>query len=226
MDESPYGPKDYGFDPIATPDRCPNAHRGTLIVYHGNMFSGKTTALNGELSDLSVQNLRVIKLTHQVDQRTDVAISDESGSTHNPCYNKLPPNIICRQVTSLREVDVSKFHVIGVDEAQFFDDLVEAVEYWVEILGKHVRVAGLNGDFQKRKFGHILDLIPKADESRHLHARCRICMDELEQLNFRGNILSISGPFTKRLGLSTSQIEIGGASKYIPVCRYHHAFSL
>lgn len=220
---SPFGPRDYGFIPMMTPDRCPNAHRGTLIIRHGPMYSGKTTWLNGELTELAVQKLKVLKITHQADQRNDVAVSDRSGTTHNPSYNKLPASIECVRTTELGSIDVSHFHVIGIDEAQFFGDLVEAVEHWVETLGKHVRVVGLDGDFQKRKFGYILDLIPLADDSRRLNARCRVCMDELEQLDFRGNLLSMCGPFTRRLGSSTVQVESGGTDKYIPVCRYHHA---
>jgi len=221
--KSPFGPQDYGFDPKATPDRFPNAHRGTLGIRMGCMYSGKTTWLNGELTEFAIHNLRVLKISHSDDVRTDVAASDESGSTHNPSYGKLTSKIKCVRTSNLSMVDVSKYHVIGVDEAQFFTDLYDAVEHWVEVLGKHVRVVGLDGDAFKRKFGSILDLIPLADDVVKMHARCRLCMDELEATDFRGNLLTIVAPFTKRLGSSTAQVDIGGSDKYIPVCRYHHS---
>lgn len=198
-------------------------HRGTLYLKIGPMFSGKTTWLNGELTDLADKRFSVLKITHLDDQRKDVACSDDSGSTHNSSYTGLSAKINRLKVTSLKEVDVTPYHVIGIDEAQFFDDLISQVEYWVETLGKHVRVSGLDGDCFKQKFGHVLDLIPMCDQVTKLTASCQICLAELERSDFHGNILSIVGPFTKRLTPSTTQKEIGGSNTYIPVCRYHHA---
>lgn len=202
-----------------------SAHRGTLYMKIGPMFSGKTTWLNGELTDLADKRFSVLKISHINDQRNDVARSDDSGSTHNSSYTCLSPKIDRKLVESLKNIDVTPYHVIGIDEAQFFDDLVETVEYWVETLGKHVRVSGLDGDCFKKKFGHVLDLIPMCDKVTKLASSCKICLDELESANFHGNILSIVGPFTKRLTTNTTQTEIGGSDIYIPVCRYHHAQS-
>ncbi len=212
-----------GINNVHNPINSINVHRGTLYMRIGPMFSGKTTWLNGELTKLADKGFSVLKITHSDDQRIDVATSDESGSTHNTSYTKLSAKIDCLKVATLEGVDVSKYHVIGVDEAQFFPDLLENVENWVENLGKHVRVSGLDGDCFKRKFGQVLDLIPICDQIKKLSASCRICLSELEQSGFHGNILGIVGPFTKRLGVSTSQKEVGGSNNYIPVCRYHHA---
>jgi thymidine kinase len=198
-------------------------HRGTLYLKIGPMFSGKTTWLNGELTDLADKRFSVLKISHIDDQREDVACCDNSGSTHNSSYTELSAKIDRKLVSSLKNVDVKMYHVIGIDEAQFFDDLVETVEYWVETLGKHVRVSGLDGDCFKRKFGHVLDLIPMCDQVTKISGSCQICLDELERSDFHGNIMSIIGPFTKRLTNSISQKEIGGSTTYIPVCRYHHA---
>lgn len=202
---------------------CFNAHRGTLYMRIGPMFSGKTTWLNGELTQLADQGFSVLKITHDDDVRQDVANCDDGGSTHNSSYKSLSNKITKIRSSNLINIDVSNFHVIGIDESQFFPDLLQMVSKWVEDGGKHVRVVGLDGDAFKRKFGQILDLIPMSDEIVKLKASCRLCLDQLENSNFNGNILSIAGPFTKRLGNSMIQKEIGGSDKYIPVCRYHHS---
>mgnify|MGYP000871466170 FL=1 len=206
-----------------SPDRCYNEHRGTLYIRIGPMFSGKTTWLNGELTQLADTGFKVMKIIHSDDIREDVAKCDNSGSTHNSSYKTLSMKIKCVRTNKLCNIDVSDYHVIGVDESQFFPDLYKMIEDWVENKGKHVRVVGLDGDSFKNKFGQTLDLIPICDEVIKLHARCNICLKDLKSVNFRGNILSIVGPFTKRLGESTEQKVVGGADKYIPVCRYHHS---
>lgn len=198
-------------------------HRGTLYIRVGPMFSGKTTWLNGELTELADTEFSTLKITHTDDIREDVETCDNSGSTHNSSYKSLSSKVRCIRTSELKDVDVSKFHAIGIDESQFFPDLLSTVESWVENMGKHVRVVGLDGDFSKHKFGQTLDLIPMCDDIVKLHARCKLCLDELKESNFRGNILSIAGSFTKRLGTSKEQKVVGGSTEYIPVCRYHHS---
>lgn len=198
------------------------AHRGTLIVYMGPMYSGKTTRLNYELTRFADKGLSTLKIIHSDDVRDDVASADASGSTHNSSYRTLSDKITCIRASALSGIDVSRFHAIGIDESQFYPDLYKMVEQWVEVDGKHVRVSGLDGDAFKRKFGQTLDLIPMCDRVKKLNASCVICLAELEKRDFHGNIFSISAPFTKRLGTSTEQKEVGGSSRYIPVCRYHH----
>jgi thymidine kinase len=201
-------------------------HRGTLYIRIGPMFSAKSTWLNGELTQLADTGFSVLKITHADDIREDVSACDNSGSTHNSSYKSLSNKITCIRASELTNIDVSKYHAIGVDESQFFPDLLTAVKIWVEDKGKHVRAVGLDGDFSKGKFGLILDLIPLCDEVVKLHARCRMCLDELKQADFHGNILSIAGPFTRRLGASKEQKVVGGSDEYIPVCRYHHSSEL
>lgn len=197
-------------------------HRGTLNMRIGPMFSGKTTWLNCELTRFADQGFSVAKIIYSDDNRPDVASNDPSGSTHNSSYKTLTDKIVVIRTKELLSIDVSSFHVIGVDEAQFFPDLIAFTEKCVEHKGKHLRVSGLDGDFSKRKFGDVLDIIPMADEVIKLNASCKLCLAELEEAGFHGNILHITGPFTKRLIESTEQKLIGGASMYIPVCRYHH----
>lgn len=203
-------------------------HRGTLNMRIGPMFSGKTTWLNGELTQLADKGFSVLKIIHSDDTRAET-IKDgvRSGSTHNSSYRFLSEKISITRTNRLSDVNVDEFHVIGIDESQFFQDLTTMVENWVEIKSKHVRLVGLDGDAFKRKFGQTLDLIPMCDEVIKLNASCRICLDELDRMQYQGNIMSIMGPFTKRRTSCSnpplSQKDVGGAEKYIPVCRFHYS---
>jgi len=197
-------------------------NKGTIYLRFGPMYSGKTTWLNSELTQMADKGFSVLKIVNAKDVRYDVESEDKAGTTHNSSYKSLSPKIVCIRALLLSEIDVSPYHVIGIDEGQFFLDLVTTVEHWAEQEGKHLRISGLDGDFQRKRFGQILDLIPLADEAVKLSASCKICLDELERNGFQGNILTIAGPFTKRLGNSTEQEIIGGSDMYIPVCRYHH----
>ena len=136
-------------------ESCSARHRGTLYLRIGPMFSSKTTWLNGQLTELADTGFSVLKVTHSDDLRDDVETSDNSGSTHNSSYRSLSDKITCIRVSQLNNVDVSKFHAIGVDESQFFPDLLSVVNNWVENMGKHVRVVGLDGDSFKHKFGQL-----------------------------------------------------------------------
>ena len=200
-------------------------HRGTLYIRIGPMFSGKSTWLNYELTKLADKGFSVLKIIHIDDIRKDVSVSDNAGSTHNSSYKFLTEKITVIRAQELNNINVSGFHVIGIDESQFFSDLFLFVENLVENKEKHVRVAGLDGDSFKHKFGQTLDLIPICDGVKKLSASCQICLRELECSDFHGNLLSIVGPFTKRLDTSTEQKIIGGTDKYIPVCRFHHCYS-
>ena len=195
---------------------------GTLDIMLGPMFSGKTTWLNGVLTELADAGFRVLKINHAADLRLAASVSDPSGTTHHSGHVSLSPLVHYRRTVSLSEVRVDDYHVVGVDEAQFFTDLLTTVDRWIKA-GKHVRVASLDGDSTMRPFGQILSLIPLCDHVHKLHARCHYCLLELRRLNFRGNLMSIEAPFTLRVDESTEQQVIGGADKYRPVCRYHHA---
>jgi thymidine kinase len=72
---------------------------------------------------------------------------------------------------------------------------------------KKVYVCGLDGDYQMKKFGQILDLIPICDEVEKLHAICTIC--------------KAPASFTKRITQETEQ-KVIGSDNHIPVCRMCH----
>jgi thymidine kinase len=105
---------------------------------------------------------------------------------------------------------LSTHTVVCIDEGQFFSDLYEQVNYMVDELGLDVFVAGLNGDSNRKKFGHILDLLPDVDDVRVL--RDTLCI----KCASRGE--TKPALFTWKLLETGKQVEIGAAN-YIPVCR-------
>ncbi|KFQ63463.1 Thymidine kinase, cytosolic, partial [Pelecanus crispus] len=94
--------------------------------------------------------------------------------------------------------------VIGIDEGQFFPDIVEFCEMMANA-GKTVIVAALDGTFQRKAFGSILNLVPLAESVVKLNAVCMECYREAS--------------YTKRLGAEREVEVIGGADKYHSVCR-------
>jgi thymidine kinase len=208
--------------------------QGSLEIRIGPMFSGKTTWLNGELTTLvDIFNLRVCKITHTLDIRPTVCICDDSGSTHHSSFNGLTKKIKTFKVNNLQEIkeQSANFDVFGIDESQFFEDLVEGVKYLLD-KGKHIRVVGLCGDKNLQKFGKTLDLIPFCDNIQKMSARCYFCLRERRESGFGTFMLAANAPFTLRMrdGLDgpdkldgREQIDIGGIDKYVAVCRFHHA---
>ncbi|KAK0144046.1 Thymidine kinase, cytosolic [Merluccius polli] len=94
--------------------------------------------------------------------------------------------------------------VIGIDEGQFFPDTVEFCELMAN-LGKTVIVAALDGTFQRKPFGNILNLVPLAESVVKLNAVCMQCYKE--------------AAYTKRLGAEQKVEVIGGADMYQSACR-------
>lgn len=205
-----------------------SSHAITMAGRCGPMYCGKSTWLNNELTWFADQGFNVLKVSWTNDVRTDVAASDDAGSTHNSSYTKLSAKVDRVKLCNLADVydkqvcDIGKYHVVGVDEAQFFPDL-----YTTALLlnkdGKHFRFVGLDGDFKKQKFGQVLDLVPECDSFKKMTATCKLCLGQLEKIGFKGNPSNIAGPFTKRLVTSEEQILVGGSKMYIPTCRYHHS---
>jgi len=172
-----------------------------------------TTELLRRLSCDTFVKRKVLYINHSLDTR-----STESFSTHNPLYKEKMNSenkIETRSCSSLPYLeDLIEFNTIGIDEAQFFDNLSEVHNY-VEKGNKRVIVSGLVGDAERKKFGHITDLIPMAENYTQLCASCVMCADEVEHI--------VSAPFTHRIsGTQDNQIDTGGKDKYISVCRKHH----
>ena len=101
-----------------------------------------------------------------------------------------------------------EYNTIFIDEAQFFEDLKKNVLYFVEKKHINVVIVGLDGDYNRNKFGEILDLIPYCDTCTKITALCKECNDGTPAI------------FTHRLNANDKQVEVG--NDYISLCRAHY----
>jgi len=174
-----------------------NSSAGYLELILGPMFSGKTSRIVEIYKQCEFCNISVTVINHTIDNRYD----DELLSTHDKV--KIP----CIKTERLSDVwiKVATSDVILINEGQFFEDLYEVV---VEMLkqNKKIYICGLDGDFERKKFGKILDLIPLCDKVTKLTSLCSLCKN------------GTPGIFSMRLTHETDQTVVG-SDNYIPVCR-------
>jgi thymidine kinase len=169
------------------------------------MYSGKTTELLRLLNIYSIGKLNVMYINSTTDTRTPDAFS-----THNAqLRTRLAPEIAQMKVSKLEAVTddaLEGVSIIGIDEGQFFPDLSSMVVKWVEHLDKRVIIASLDGDFMRRKFGGVIDLIPLADSVKKFSSVCSRCS-------------VAAGIFTHRMSKDSTTIVAGGKDKYESLCR-------
>ncbi|ESR60979.1 Thymidine kinase [Citrus sinensis] len=183
----------------------PHRNSGEIHVIMGPMFAGKTTALLRRIRSESDngRNIAMIKSSKDTRYAIDSVVTHDGAKL--PCW-ALPELTSFRQ--KLGDDAYAKLDVIGIDEAQFFEDLYEFCCNAADHDGKTVVVAGLDGDYLRRSFGSVLDIIPLADTVTKLTARCELCGKRAF--------------FTLRKTEETETEIIGGADVYMPVCRQHY----
>ncbi|KAK6932841.1 Thymidine kinase [Dillenia turbinata] len=178
---------------------------GEIHVIVGPMFAGKTTTLLHRIQSERSKGRSVAIIKSNKDTRYGL----DSIVTHDglklPCW-------ALADLSSFKEKcsddAYSKLEVIGIDEAQFFRDLYDFCRKAADHDGKTLIVAGLDGDYLRRSFGHVLDIIPLADTVTKLTARCEVCNKQ--------------ALFTLRKTDEIQKELIGGAEVYMPVCRQHY----
>ena len=192
------------------------AKSGALHVFTGPMFCGKTTRLIKEIvlyADLSGR--APLLINHIRDTRDNKNIV----SSHSSQFLGLSSKIKTIAVDCLLSADVSDYDVIGIDEAQFFNDLVAVVRKWVRA-GKQVYCSGLDSDFKMQTFGQINQLLPLSDTFTKMQGLCHHCLRD-QGSNVRMDTIS-KASFTGKISRSGKIIEIGASDLYVAVCRYHH----
>ncbi|KAL4368212.1 hypothetical protein GQ457_05G034060 [Hibiscus cannabinus] len=178
---------------------------GEIHVIVGPMFAGKTTTLLRRIQAESNNGRTVAVIKSSKDTRYGL----DSIVTHDgmklPCW-ALANLSLFRQKIGTDAYD--QLEVIGIDEAQFFEDLYDFCCEAADHDGKTVIVAGLDGDYLRRSFGSVLDIIPIANSVMKLTARCEVCGKQAQ--------------FTLRKTDERETELIGGADVYMPVCRQHY----
>eukprot|EP00761_Pharyngomonas_kirbyi_P013555 gb/GECH01013584.1/.p1 GENE.gb/GECH01013584.1/~~gb/GECH01013584.1/.p1 ORF type:complete len:220 (+),score=44.22 gb/GECH01013584.1/:1-660(+) len=169
---------------------------GHIQLIIGPMFAGKTTELIRRIKRYTIAQKKCLLIKY----RKDTRYSDDCMATHDRQQVMALP---CDQLSETEEI-MNKYDVIGIDEGQFFPDVVDFAEKAANA-GKVVIVSALSGTFQRRPFGKVLEVIPLAEQITRLTAVCMICHRDAS--------------FTRRLIASDDVEVIGGADKYIAVCR-------
>jgi thymidine kinase len=131
------------------------------------MFAGKSTELLRRCRKHEITGKKVLKVKFSADQRYDL----DSISTHSGIKEKaIPTTHLCRDLKDYWR----KFDVIGIDEGQFFVDIVEFAEMAADEQ-KIVIIASLQGTFLRGTFANIVALIPKCEKIKKLSAICKLC---------------------------------------------------
>ena len=172
--------------------------RGWIEVICGSMFSGKTEELIRRLKRVHIANLRVEIFKPTIDVRYDqlnIVSHDENAIISTPIDNSQTILLLANEVD-----------VVGIDEAQFFDNQLPDVCDRLALSGIRVIVAGLDMDYLGKPFGQMPFLLAKADYITKLHAICVKC----------GNIAN----YSYRKSEKTGQVLLGEKDSYEPRCRY------
>ncbi len=172
-------------------------NRGWVEVICGSMFSGKTEELIRRLKRAEYAKLKVEIFKPMIDTRyseEDVVSHDENTIRSTPVESS--GNILLLS---------GNVDVIGIDEAQFFDENLADVCNQLANNGTRVVVAGLDMDFRGKPFGPIPALMAEAEYVTKVHAICMQC----------GNLAQYSHRITK----SDKLVLLGEKDEYEPLCR-------
>ncbi|KAJ3314080.1 listerin E3 ubiquitin protein ligase 1 [Boothiomyces sp. JEL0838] len=181
---------------------------GKLELIIGCMFSGKSTELISRIRKHKIIESNYIVINHSKDTRYDENQIVSHNLDKEACFSTT------HLLPFLETKAYKDHHVFFIEEAQFFPDLLDFVAHAVDSDFKHVIVCGLDGDYQRRPIGQVLQLIPIADTVDKLRALCAICKDGTEAL------------FSLRRTSDTSVELIGGLDEYLPVFTLSPVFEL
>ncbi len=141
---------------------------GWIEVIAGSMFSGKSEELIRRLRRAEIARMRVQVFKPAIDKR----YSDGHIVSHSEL--KMPSECIEKAEEILDRLD-PRTEVIGIDEAQFFDESLVAICNRLADMGKRVIVAGLDKDYLGKPFDPMPQLLAVAEYITKTQAICVIC---------------------------------------------------
>jgi thymidine kinase len=171
--------------------------RGSIEVITGSMFSGKTEELIRRLRRAQFAGLKVEIFKPSLDKRyseSRVVSHDEKSILSTPVDNASSILLLSGDVD-----------VVGIDEAQFFDNTIIDVCNRLADNGLRIVVAGLDMDFMGKPFGPMPGLLAIAEYVTKVHAICMRC-GNLAQYSFRKSE-------------EEQVVVLGEKDKYEPLCR-------
>ena len=171
---------------------------GSIEVICGSMFSGKTEELIRRMkrAQFAKQKVAIFKPCIDVRYSEDKVVSHDAHS--------IPSNPIDSPAKML---ELSQgVEVVGIDEAQFFDETLVDVVQTLANRGIRVIIAGLDTDFMGKPFGPMPALMAVAEDIQKVHAICVKCGSPANH--------------SHRLVASDALVVLGEKDEYEPLCRH------
>ena len=173
---------------------------GWIEVITGCMFSGKTEELIRRLrrAQIAKQKVKIFK------PRIDARYSENSIVSHN---EQSLPSILIDDIIEVLKLSEDA-QVIGIDEAQFFNEGIVHICNLLASKGKRVIVAGLDMDYTGKPFEPIPQLLATAEYITKQHAICVVCGNPADK--------------TQRKTTESERVIVGAADIYEARCRKCH----
>lgn len=170
---------------------------GWMEVICGSMFSGKTEELIRRLrrAEMAGQQVEIFK------PKLDTRYADEEVVSHNQNKIKSTPVETPDEILLLG----SNCDVVGIDEAQFFDESIVEIANQLANNGVRVVIAGLDMDYMGRPFGPMPNLMATAEYVTKVHAICKKT----------GNLAN----YSMRISGSDDLVQLGETDSYEAVSR-------
>ena len=173
----------------------------SITLIYGPMFSGKTTKLIELYKETIAKNKNCVAINYELDTRYGKNKIISHDGLAITCYSIT--NIDDFINNSATKELISSADFIFINEAQFFESILENVLYLTNILKKNVVLCGLDLDYKRQKFGTMMDLLVKATHVFKMTGKCVKCDG--------------ASCYSHRTVNSYFQILIG-TSQYIPLC--------
>ncbi len=171
---------------------------GRIEVICGSMFSGKTEELIRRLRRSQIAKQKVVVFKPKIDNRfhKEKIVSHSKQEIHS---------IVIRDAEEILQHAVFS-QVIGIDEAQFFDNrLIDIVQDLADC-GKRVIIAGLDMDYRGIPFEPMPYLLAIAEDITKMHAICMRC--------------GAPANYTQRISTSRERVVVGAGETYEARCRH------
>ena len=171
---------------------------GSIEVICGSMFSGKTEELIRRMkrAQFAKQTVEIFKPCIDVRYSEDKVVSHDSHSIHST-----PIQSPAQMLELSNDVEV-----VGIDEAQFFDNSLIEVVQTLANRGIRVIIAGLDTDFMGKPFGPMPALMAVAEDIQKVHAICVRCGSPANH--------------SHRLVANDALVVLGEKDEYEPLCRH------
>ena len=171
---------------------------GRIEVITGGMFSGKSEELVRRLRRALIARQRVQGFKPVLDSRhpPEVLVTRDK--------RELAATTVTDAAELLRSID-DRVEVVGIDEAQFFDEGLAELAMELADRGIRVIVAGLDQDYLRRAFGPMPSLMALAEHVDKMHAICVQC--------------GATAHYSQRISGGAAQVQVGDADIYEARCR-------